>query len=166
MTSINFYILSHNKKLIPFVCQLTQTVLQKTDTGLMIFAPKTLLEPLDDQLWAFNDTTFIPHRIITVDDNDIDSKNTSDKTADTHFSSEVQPIEAILTDSSARLADFNGTIINLMTDPLTEILSHNTANKLLEIIAADELSVLHGRQKYRIYRDKFSQNNLQTFHIN
>lgn len=153
MTTINFYILSAQKKLIPFVCKLTQTVLQKSNDGLLILAPTALIEPLDDMLWSFESTAFIPHGIITAEQ--------SATFAKTRFN----PLQAILTNQPQLTDDFTGLVMNLTNEPLLSLIEKHTISKLLEIIAHDELSVLHGRQKFRTYRDMPISPAIQTFHI-
>lgn len=148
---INFYILSAQKKLLPFVGQLTQTVLQKSEDGVILFAPTSLLEPLDEMLWAFSDTSFLPHRIV--------------KALDQLEKQDTRAIEAVLTDNAELLTNFDGVVINLITEPLLMLLTDSSVKKLLEIIAHDDISVIHGRQKYRAYQSHTLKPIIQTFHI-
>lgn len=150
MTAINFYILAAHKKLMPFVCQLTQTVLQKSDDSLIIVTPTAVLEPLDERLWSFSDTAFVPHTVI---------QTPQDLAQDALAS-------VLLTDNPDLLEGFDGVVMNLTTEPLLTFVEANVGVKLLEIIAADELSLVHGRQKYRHYREQCGEHPLQTFQIN
>lgn len=149
MTAINFYILAAHKKLMPFVCQLSQTVLQKSEHRLVIVTPTAILAALDERLWSFDDTAFIPHTIV---------QGAEDLVQDDLGN-------VLLTDDPALVTDFAGVVINLTTEPLGHFIEAGVGVKLLEIIAADELSMAHGRQKYRTYRQQFADHPLQTFQI-
>ena len=49
-----------------FVCRLTQTVLNKSEHSLVIIDDQTdRLRELDEQLWSFDATSFIPHTLIS-----------------------------------------------------------------------------------------------------
>lgn len=165
---LNFYILSPQKPLIPFVCQLAQTVLQKSDAGLLIFAPHSLLEPLDEMLWSFDATAFIPHCIVATNAPTTPTPevtHTPQTTSSTHETSHKFPNLALLTADNTQLQGFTGLVMNLTTEPVLDCVQANTAHKLFEIIAHDEVSVIHGRQKFRHYRTAFPQLPIQTFKI-
>ena len=162
MTTINFYILSAQKKLMPFVCQLAQTVLQKSENGLLIIAPSTLLEPLDEKLWSFENTAFVPHQVIKAEQAAITDIANDTTATNIPFNA----LQAILTDQLALAEGFTGLVMNLTPDPLTALIEKNSVSKLFEIIAHDELSVIQGRPKFRTYRAMPTSPVIQTFHIN
>lgn len=151
MTAINFYILSADKKLIPFVCQLVQTVLQKSTEGLIILTPKSLLDALDERLWSFHDTAFIPHSVV--------------KDSQAYRSQRLMTVGVALTDNHDLLTDFDGVVLNLTSQPLSDFVANNHGTKLLEIIAGGETSLQHGRLKYRHYREQHSAHPLHTYTI-
>lgn len=152
MTAINFYILPITRPLKTFVCQLTRSVRQKIPDTILIFAPEPLLTSIDDWLWSFQDTAFIPHRLL---DNDM---TVSDVIA-------VNPREVLLTAHLQHLTDFKGVVINLTHDALLDAVGNASISKLLEIIVNDDINVVYGRQKYRQYRDTFSTIAIETIHI-
>lgn len=139
MPQASFYILSADKKPLDFTCQLAQTVLSKSDDGLAIICPDDQLHRLDDKLWAFSDTAFIPHSILEQ-------------------SRDSQPaIGVILTADSDFVQQFDGIVINIMDNPFAEF----TGARLLEIISDDKKTI--GREKYRVYQQLGWQ--LNTFQI-
>ena len=146
MAEINFYILSADKPLMPFICQLTQTVLHKSHTGLIIICPTTQLTVLDNTLWAYQDTAFIPHQII----NDANS-----------LAKQSAINQALLTDTPSMSQNYQGIFLNL-TDT---IINNFQGNKLLEIITQAPQSLSQGRIKYRHYRQQFGEQAIKTYHI-
>lgn len=119
-----------------FVCRLTQTVLNKSEHSLVIIDDQTdRLRELDEQLWSFDATSFIPHTLIS------DDQLTADK------------LSAPVTLLSSLPQSFDGVVLNLAPTALP--LSKNGAlpERVLEIITPDEVSKQQGRDKYRAYRD-------------
>ena len=65
---ISFYVLSESKAqdFLGFICQLTQTALNKSAQSLLILIEdETLLANLDTALWAQDSTSFIPHQCLS-----------------------------------------------------------------------------------------------------
>ena len=77
---ISFYVLADHyanhpsnshEALLNFVCKLTQTVLKKSELGLVIVDDNIeRLKHLDEQLWSFDPVSFIPHSLLSVSIND------------------------------------------------------------------------------------------------
>ena len=119
-----------------FVCRLTQTVLKKSEHSLVIIDEDTeRLTALDEYLWSFDPTSFIPHNLLS-----------EQQVAAAKLSAPVSLIPAMP-------EGFDGVVLNLAPTALS--LSDNTAlpDRILEIITPDETSKQQGRDKYRIYRD-------------
>lgn len=163
---INFYILPPQRNLLPFVGQLTKTILQKSEERVLLFAPASLLEPLDTALWTFEPTSFVPHRIVKASDDLATSPTPDTQATKPDIDSFVnQAIETIITDNHELLTNFQGIVFNLTTEPLLTLLTHSAVKKLLEIITHDDINIIHGRQKYRAYQHSPATPNLRTFHI-
>ena len=84
MIKISFYVLSANKAqdFLGFICQLTQTALNKSEQSLLILVEdKALLTELDEALWAHEATSFIPHNCLTDNLSDDNVAVDSDDTA-------------------------------------------------------------------------------------
>ena len=135
---ISFYILSPQKQLIAFVGQLIATALNKSQAAVMVVAAANQLRTLDEQLWSFCDTAFIPHQII------LESAALTRQTI---------LARVILTDNVALVGDFNGVVINLTATPLGSC----GASRLLEVVGSEPEQVASGREKYRYYQRELAQ---------
>lgn len=119
-----------------FVCRLTQTVLNKSEHSLVIVDDqRDRLQALDEQLWSFDATSFIPHNLIC------DEQVTAEK------------LTAPVTLLSSLPPNFDGVVLNLAPTALTLSPSGMLPDRILEIITPDEVSKQQGRDKYRAYRD-------------
>ena len=119
-----------------FVCRLTQTVLNKSEHSLVIVDDQTdRLQALDEQLWSFDATSFIPHTLIT------DNQVTAEK------------LSAPVTLLSSFPTNFDGVVLNLAPTALALSKNGTLPERVLEIITPDEVSKQQGRDKYRAYRD-------------
>lgn len=119
-----------------FVCRLTQTVLNKSEHSLVIVDDQTdRLQALDEQLWSFDATSFIPHTVIT------DDQVTAEK------------LSAPVTLLSSFPTNFDGVVLNLAPTALALSKNGTLPERVLEIITPDEVSKQQGRDKYRAYRD-------------
>ena len=142
---ISFYVLSESKAqdFLGFICQLTQTALNKSTQSLLILIEdETLLAELDRALWAQDATSFIPHYCLS----DIESTG-SDSNA--HHS--TAPVLL----GNHMPADFNGIVLNTTTRPVTGFMATtNNAkpSRVLELIRPDATSTQEGRHKYKAYQ--------------
>ena len=139
-SQISFYILSPQKKLMAFVCQLIKTVLEKSDDSIIVVAASDLLPSLDDRLWSLSDVSFIPHHIIEHVE---------------AFNHQPIPASVVLTDNIKLVTQFDGIVINLTNEPILATL----ASRLLEVIDAELEHIASGREKYRAYHTS-----LQSLH--
>lgn len=130
---VSFYILSPQKKLMVFVCQLIQTVLGKSDDSIIVVATSEMLPSLDDRLWSVSDVSFISHQIIQQVD---------------AFNYQKIPASVVLTDNTELVTQFDGIVINLTCAPILD----TQASRLLEVIDTDPDQVASGRKKYRAYQ--------------
>ena len=120
-----------------FVCRLTQTVLNKSEHSLLIVDDQIQrLSRLDEQLWSFDKTSFIPHNLIS-EDKDL----SPDK------------LSAPVTLVPRMPLGFDGVVLNLASSALDISTDQVLPARVLEIITPDESSKQQGRDKYRIYRD-------------
>ena len=142
---ISFYVLSESKAqdFLGFICQLTQTALNKSTQSLLILIEdETLLAELDRALWAQEATSFIPHQCLS----DIHSK-----AADSDADKSLAPVLL----GSYMPADFNGIVLNTTTRPVTDFMATtNNAkpSRVLELIRPDATSTQEGRHKYKAYQ--------------
>ena len=156
---VSFYVLSESKAqdFLGFICQLTQTALNKSSQSLLILIDKqdALLSTLDEALWAHDATSFIPHQRL-LDSNIGDGANTDtshrENTAINPINS--QPLAPVLL-GSYMPADFKGIVLNTTIHPVNDFMAAtNNAQptRVLELIKPDANSVQEGRHKYKSYQ--------------
>ena len=156
---VSFYVLSESKAqdFLGFICQLTQTALNRSTQSLLILIEKedALLSTLDEALWAHDATSFIPHQRL-LDSNIGDGADTdtshSENTAINPINS--QPLAPVLL-GSYMPADFKGIVLNTTIYPVNDFMAAtNNAQptRVLELIKPDANSLQEGRHKYKSYK--------------
>ena len=133
---VSFYVLSDHKAqdLLGFICQLTQTALNKSGQSILILIEDNeLLDKLDQALWDNDALSFVPHELLTGS------------------SVPVAPVAL----GSYMPAGFDGIVLNTTIRPVNEFMT-STSNarftRVLEIIRPDSNSVQEGRAKYKYYQ--------------
>lgn len=150
--SVSFYVLSENKAqdVLGFVCSLTQTVIDKSELDVVILSDDSdQLSRIDDALWAFEATSFIPHQLI----NETHTVNTNSDPKDIS-------LRVLLSQNLPK--GFLGAVINLTAKALvlnSENHSQNHSQKsnparILELVLPDAQSTALGRQKYQAYKSQ------------
>ena len=138
---ISFYVLSESKAqdFLGFICQLTQTALNKSNQSLLILIDDDeLLATLDKALWAQEATSFIPHQRLLDADTDINYKA-------------LAPVLL----SPYMPANFKGMVLNTTIHPVSTFISatiNAQPTRVLELIKPDAASVQEGRHKYKSYQ--------------
>ncbi|WP_298810975.1 DNA polymerase III subunit chi [uncultured Psychrobacter sp.] len=150
---ISFYVLSQSKAqdFLGFICQLTQTALNKSAQSLLILIEdETLLANLDTALWAQDSTSFIPHQCLSDNENkSTDDRGTDDSNIVTHKS--LAPVLL----GNHMPADFNGIVLNTTTRPVNDFMAatnNSKPSRVLELIRPDTTSTQEGRNKYKAYQ--------------
>ena len=150
---ISFYVLSESKAqdFLGFICQLTQTALNKSAQSLLILIEdETLLANLDTALWAQDSTSFIPHQCLSDNDN----KSTNDRdTDDSNVATSEVSAPVLL--GNHMPADFNGIVLNTTTRPVNDFMAatnNSKPSRVLELILPDATSTQEGRNKYKAYQ--------------
>ena len=143
---VSFYVLSESKAqdFLGFICQLTQTALNKSTQSLLILIEKDdeLLSTLDEALWEQEATSFIPHHRLLA--------NNAESAADVAN----QRLAPVLL-GGYMPADFNGIVINTTAHPVNTFMqatSNAQPTRILELIKPDATSVQQGRNKYKHYQ--------------
>ncbi|MBI0425754.1 DNA polymerase III subunit chi [Psychrobacter sp. NG27] len=152
---ISFYVLSESKAqdFLGFICQLTQTALNKSTQSLLILIEdETLLTTLDTALWAQEATSFIPHQCLSDDGKRTEAKIIDTDSADAHvFNQSRAPVLL----GRHMPADFAGIVLNTTTRPVNDFMAvTNNAkpSRILELIKPDTTSTQAGRDKYKAYQ--------------
>ena len=148
---VSFYVLTENKAqdFLGFICQLTQTALNKSSQSLLILAEdETLIGELDKALWAQEDTSFIPHQRL------LDS-NTEGADMDVANTDINHKLLAPVLLASYMPADFKGIVLNTTIRPVNDFInatSNTLPTRILELIKPDNVSTEAGRAKYKHYQ--------------
>ena len=162
---VSFYVLSPHKApdtqaVLIFVCQLIQTVLQKSEHRLVVVDDDaTRLGVLDNYLWDFSPTSFIPHQLDIISTIMTDTVTDTSENTPPSINTDINTNKTILQDgicpvllSNTFPTHFNGIILNLSNQAVP--LSHALIpERILEIISTDADSQQHGRNKYQHYRN-------------
>ncbi|WP_201547517.1 DNA polymerase III subunit chi [Psychrobacter sp. Pi2-1] len=146
---ISFYVLSESKAqdFLGFICQLTQTALNKSAQSLLILIEdETLLSTLDTALWAQDSTSFIPHQCLS---------DTDHKSTDVDSNIATSEVSAPVLLGNHMPADFNGIVLNTTTRPVNDFMAatnNSKPSRVLELIRPDATSTQEGRNKYKAYQ--------------
>ena len=149
--NISFYVLTESKAqdFLGFICQLTQTALNKSSQSLLILIDDDeLLSTLDKALWAQEATSFIPHQRL------LDSNTEGADINVVHTDINNKLLAPVLL-ASYMPADFKGIILNTTIHPVnTFMAATNNAQptRVLELIKPDATSMQEGRHKYKSYQ--------------
>jgi len=150
--NISFYILSESKAqdILGFICQLTQTALNKSSQSLLILIDKDdeLLSTLDEALWSYDAASFIPHQRL------LHATISEPKDASKSVQENNEALAPVLL-SSYMPADFKGIVLNTTIHPVNRFMAAtNNAQptRVLELIKPDPESTLEGRHKYKAYQ--------------
>lgn len=150
--NISFYILSESKAqdILGFICQLTQTALNKSAQSLLILIDKDdeLLSTLDEALWSYDGASFIPHQRL------LHATISEPKDASKPVQDNNEALAPVLL-SSYMPADFKGIVLNTTIHPVNRFMAAtNNAQptRVLELIKPDPESTQEGRHKYKAYQ--------------
>ncbi|MFT5118982.1 MAG: DNA polymerase-3 subunit chi [Psychrobacter glaciei] len=145
---VSFYVLSDSKAqdFLGFICQLTQTALNKSSQSLLILVgyDAELSSTLDEALWAQEATSFIPHQRLLAN-------NTEGDDPKVDINKRLAPVLL----GGYMPADFNGIVINTTAQPVNAFMqatSNAQPTRILELIKPDATSVQEGRNKYKAYQ--------------
>ncbi|WP_440464563.1 DNA polymerase III subunit chi [Psychrobacter sp. ASPA161_6] len=145
---VSFYVLSDSKAqdFLGFICQLTQTALNKSSQSLLILVgdDAELSSTLDEALWAQEATSFIPHQRLLAN-------NTEGDDPEVDINKRLAPVLL----GGYMPADFNGIVINTTAQPVNAFMqatSNAQPTRILELIKPDATSVQEGRNKYKAYQ--------------
>ncbi|WP_169392712.1 MULTISPECIES: DNA polymerase III subunit chi [Psychrobacter] len=146
--SVSFYVLSENKAqdILGFVCSLTQTVIDKSELAVVILSDDSAkLSQIDDELWDFEVTSFIPHQVL--DDNaNLEPKN---------FSPRVLLSPTLPNGFSGAVINLTPKALVLNSENHSQSPSQNSnPSRILELVLPNEQSTALGRQKYQAYKSQ------------
>ena len=129
---VDFYVLesSDDQSRLRTVCRLADKVQRMGHKIHVLTQDSTQSKKLDDLMWTFSQSSFLPHAVL--DDSD-----------------QYQDQQPVLI-SHEKLNNSPEVLINLQDGPaLTD-----DCQRLVEIVNQDQSTRAAGREKYRIYKDK------------
>lgn len=137
MSSVHFYTLNSERYESPddvlnVVCRLSEKAISHQHNVYIHTASSRQSGRLDDLLWQFRRTSFVPHALRSSD-----SQN------------EQVMDEQVMLGESAPPPSFTGMLINLSASPAPSISQFSRVN---EIVGPDEASLNAGRDRYRHYK--------------
>ncbi|GAA5096605.1 DNA polymerase III subunit chi [Wohlfahrtiimonas larvae] len=134
MPNVSFYVLESNniKDFYKTIVKLTIKAYAAENQVLIYSNHPQILQPIDDYLWSFSETSFIPH--ILVNSND-----------------EVDDIDHII------LANFEPNTPK--KDLLIQLADHvpenfNQYNRIIEILYSEPSYLARGRERFKFYRQQ------------
>lgn len=130
MTQIDFYLLSKDQP-HQFVCRLVDKIYRLGHRIFIHVASKEQAIELDESLWSFDPTSFIPHTIIDA----------SEKSDD-------YPVLIGLEDNPQRAFD---VMVNLAPALNTHF---SRFQRVAEVIGNDDAERAAARERYRFYKDR------------
>lgn len=131
MPNVSFYVLesSNIKDFYKTIVQLTVKAHEAENQVLIHSNHPQILQPIDDYLWSFSETSFIPHVLVTNDE-------------------EVDDIDPII------LASFEPSLpkdlLIQLADQVPE--NFNQYNRIIEILYSEPSYLERGRERFKFYR--------------
>ena len=138
MTQVDFYILegSSDDELLRLASRIAEKAVQRGQRVHVNVDTQTHARKLDEVLWTFSQSSFLPHRVI-VEADEADAATT---------------IEPVLIGSGVEISGGPwNTLINL-AHPVPDFFSRY--ERVAEVVDGDEERRKHGRERYRYYRDR------------
>jgi len=133
MTRVDFYVLPGTEidARLAFVCRLAEKAQERGQTVFVHADEPSLLARLDDVLWTFRPTAFVPHRLVSADE------MTSTQSADpVHLSAgEPGPDRQVLINLALEVPAFFSRL-----------------ERTLEVVDQDPAVRDAGRERYRFYQ--------------
>ena len=137
MTRVDFYIIESGSESATetFICRLTEKAWSQNNAVYLQAMDEQHALKLDDLLWSFNETSFVPHQVIQTDTDQSETQNILIG----HQTADEIPVS------------YHDVLINL---------NHETPSffsqfeRVAEIITTDETSRIKGRERYQFYRDR------------
>jgi len=131
IANIDFYLLTESSLVVAgrYICRLVEKCYQQQQRTYIYTDSEKFAYQLNDLLWTFNDTSFIPHNIYEENPNSMALVKIGYTKVD--------------------LKDHNDVLINL-TESVPAF--YKTFKQVVELIPSDELLKTAGRKKYKFYK--------------
>lgn len=139
MTQVDFYILSRasDDELLRLASRIAEKAVGRGQYVHVNAESPAQAQQLDDVLWTFSQSSFLPHRIMTPDA----SRSTAASIA-----------EPVLIGSGLEPPDGPWDILINLAQTVPEFFSR--FERVAEVVDGDTARRNHGRERYRYYRDR------------
>lgn len=129
MTQIYFYSGSNDK--LKTACRLCAKVVQQNMTVMVYTPDETLIRRLDELLWTFSSTSFVPHCGI-------------------HDDEQLIAVTPVILSDQIKTDNHFDVLLNLHHQHPP---SFNQFKRLIEIVGVSDENKLAARERYRFYKD-------------
>lgn len=130
MSQVDFYILTEQSSKEHFACILIQKIWRQGHSVFIHTASATTAAVFDELLWTFKDTSFVPHKLVTDDNNE-----------------NMSILIGYGQQTDAYLSAHKPVVLNV-ADQIPAVFSN--VPRILEIVASDELEP--ARKRYTNYQ--------------
>lgn len=136
MTRVDFYILSQSdtEARLLFACRLIEKAYKHGHRVLIICQDQALATQLDEHLWSFKESSFIPHQL----------SHSENKQADC-------PVEISLQQEADPYLDHHDVLINLGQGILN---GFSRFERCMEVVIQQQDVLTHTRQNYKFYKER------------
>jgi len=135
VTRVDFYILKsdHDEARLELACRIANKAMQQDHHVFINSASEQECKRLDDLLWTFSQGSFVPHRIVTAEPNEL-------------------PEEPVLIGHATEpTTQYWNLMINL-ADEVPAFFSRY--ERVAELVDGAQARREQGRERYRFYRDR------------
>lgn len=138
MTRIDFYIIEEGSESATetFICRLTEKAWSQDNTVYLQTMDEQHATKYDDLLWNFNETSFVPHQMLS-------SETEQAETSHVLIGHQQTANETPVT--------YHDVLINLNHEAPSFF---SQFERVAEIITTDDTSRIKGRERYQFYRDR------------
>lgn len=128
------------------VCRIIAKAYQQGHLIILLCVDNSQAQIIDKLLWTFQETSFLPHQLVSAETDQLDQLDQTDQTDQV-----VAPI--LITTNSANTPDNYDILVNLGFFEFAPR-HFKQFQRISEIVPATEEALTQARQRYRIYRQQ------------
>lgn len=132
MTRVDFYLVGGNGKRELFTCRLVQKIYQQGHRAYVLVESDTQAQALDNALWTFNESSFVPHAL-----------HREDRHADAD--------SPVLLGTGEPPADIHDVLILLSAETPAWF---SRFERVAEVVGNSDNERASARERFRFYRDR------------
>ena len=151
MTRIDFHFNVPDKDM--YLCRLIRKIYRAKQKAVIYHPEPAILERLDDALWSFSDTDFIPHVILS--DEQLQSLSELNQSQEP-----LEPMEPVVLVSSDLRAPHCEVLVNISNQSPSFF---SRFDRLIELVHTDEKDREQARLRWRWYKERGYE--INTFNV-